>query len=201
MEKNYLFKFLEYALVVILTVLLMETSKSIIYPKKTPSTFNDFINNYYRFILQLLTLLIFLELYIVLYTYHTKLGVPYRCAFLFFDLFFISLPFIILVQIINESWTRDELLKMSIGMLAFLFLVIFLRQGFCYMYTPSDKTVPIDLKISMFADLFGIVMCYLAYYVFPNIKFWSCFGFGAFTFYFILTRVITLTISVTINQT
>jgi len=167
---------------------------------KIPLTFNDFINNYYRFILQLLTLLIFLELYIVLYTYHTKLEVPYRCAFLFFDLFFISLPFIILVQIINESWTRDELLKMSIGMLAFLFLVIFLRQGFCYMNTPSDKTVSIDLKISMFADLFGIVMCYLAYYVFPNIKFWSCFGFGAFTFYFILTRVITLNISVKINQ-
>lgn len=194
MENEYLFKFLEYAQVVILTVLLMETSKSIINAGEKSLNIKYLIKNF-RFILQLLALLIFLELYIVLYKYHKEIGVTYKCLFLFIDLFLISLPFIILVQIINESWTKEYLLKTSIGMFAFLFSVILLRQGFCYLFSlPQGKTISIDLKISMYADIFGIVMSIIAYFIPKAIRFWSHFGFGLFTAYFILTRLITVSI-------
>lgn len=196
MENEYLFKFLEYAQVVILTVLLIETSKSIINAGERSLNIKYLIKNF-RFILQLFALLIFLELYIVLYKYHKEMKVTYKCVFLFMDLFLISLPFIILVQIINESWTsgKEYLLKTSIGMFGFLFLVILLRQGFCYFSLLSpDKTVPKDLKISMYVDIFGIVMSAIAYFLPKAIRFWSHFGFGSFILYFIITRLITVSI-------
>ncbi|MDE1889566.1 MAG: hypothetical protein KGI30_04840, partial [Planctomycetota bacterium] len=104
------------------------------------------------------------------------------------------LPFIILVQIINESWTKDYLLKISIGMFIFLFCAILLRQGCCYCHISPNKTVPIDLKISMCVDIFGIVMSVIAYLYPKAIRFWSHLGLGSFICYFAVTRLITLSV-------
>lgn len=187
MAKNY-FQFLRYSQSVVLGILLLNTSSSFVRSI-------DFGN--FRFIIQLLVMLIFLELYILLTKNHdhAQLSVDYHFIFLFYDLFLLSFLFVALVQIITRSWDDEVLVKNSMFLFIFLFLLLFFRQIFILRSIKDSKDSDVskkrarEIRISMFADLAGVVICFLVYKSFPKgILYWSYGGFFAFVTYVILVR-------------
>lgn len=181
-------QFFRYAHSVILGVLLLGTASSFI--NKT-SFYPGF-----RFNIQLIIIFIFVELYIVLMKYHGQgtNRIIYKRFFLFYDLFFLSLWFVILVKTIEKSWDKnyEYLIPQALIIFIVLFILIISRQCIIIWFAKKNKLQieKKDLIVSIIADGFGIVICGIAFFV-PNwISPLSYIGIISFGIYFIFVRLV-----------
>ncbi len=134
---------------VILGVLLIETSASLI---RLISLSN------HRFFIQLTALLIFWDLYIMLGQYHGDITLPYKRSFLFYDLFLLGLPFIVLAQLIKKSWENESFLFPGMILCLSIFLLFFFRQLLNFRQIKNAAQDTTALTVSMFANWLGVLI-------------------------------------------
>src|SRR5262249_45516112 len=85
----------------------------------------------YRAILIITALLLFVEMYIVLLRYHSRLHLPYVNLYMFNDLL-ISILFVSCVTLIADSWDHQAQLDVALEVLGVLFIALLARQVFAF---------------------------------------------------------------------
>jgi hypothetical protein len=86
----------------------------------------------YRAILIVTALLLFVEMYIVLLRYHSRLHLPYVNLYMFSDLV-ISILFVSCVTLIANSWDQKVQLDIALEVLGVLFIALLARQVFAFL--------------------------------------------------------------------
>lgn len=174
----------------------------------------DYLRDY-RFICQLCAVVIFVELYFVLNEYHIDLKVRYRTSYLFYDLFFIGLPFIVLIKLFQKSWLRvgtppaSTFPKEAFLIFVYIFLAISIRQLLAFLMVPkkdpdTEEIIirPKALIIPMAADLVGVFIFYIMLMLTDetdffgvNVEGMSIIAFGCLLVYFMLSRIVRIDFS------
>lgn len=164
----------------------------------------------YRFICQLCAVLIFVELYFVLNEYHIDLKVRYRTSYLFYDLFFIGLPFIVLIKLFQKSWIRvgtppaSTFPNEAFAIFVYIFVALSIRQLLAFLMVPKrdpdTKEIiirPKSLIIPMAADLVGVAIFYIMFMLTDETDFFgvnvdgmSKIAFACLLVYFVLSRIV-----------
>lgn len=176
----------------------------------------------YRFICELTAVLIFVELYFVLNEYHIDLKVAYRTSYLFYDLFFIGLPFIVLIKLFQKSWNpspgepfnidTQSFPKEAFGIFVYIFVAISTRQLVSFLMVPkidpdTGKNIkkPKSLIVPMAADLIGIALFVMMYTLKDkdettpvlgmNVEGMSYVAFSCLLIYFMVSRIVRIDFS------
>ncbi len=168
----------------------------------------------YRFLCELTAVLIFVELYFVLNEYHIDLKVPYRTSYLFYDLFFIGLPFIVLIKLFQKSWNPNpgepatnavhSFPNEAFGIFVYIFIAISIRQLCSFLVIPKldpetgkDIKRPKSLIIPMAADLVGIALFLIMFkltentnFLGLNVELMSMIAFSCLLLYFLVSRIV-----------
>jgi hypothetical protein len=152
--------------------------------------------------------MLFLEMYIVLYRYHVRLGVIYQLPFLFLDSF-IGFLFISFVLLIHASW--DDRNFLAAAMIACVVLLTLLagRQISAYRSIRDirtklelEKIRNKDLVTPMIADGIGIPVCLFIALAVQNeqwlsvhLSVWAWIAFGLFVIYLLTEHVLKIDFS------
>ncbi len=195
-ERN--FQFVSLTMAVILGILLTQTASALL---------ADFELQNAKTILLLISLLIFLEMYIVLARYHQYLAEKYAAIYLFFDCF-VGLLFVTFVQLIQDAKPGEIYFQRAPLVAAIIFAMLCVRQILTYRKINDLDSklkeaglLKKDLIIPMFADLVGLVVCVCIYMAEKNAVFvsistlgWSWIAFILFIVYFLSVYVFKFTI-------
>lgn len=184
MKETYL-QFLRLAMGVVLGALLLQTSDTLL---ETHAFLWD-----YRFVMQLISLTVFVEFWLVITKYHQELNVNYYGEVLFADVVILALPFIFFIKEVRE---HREHLPAALLLLAGILFALFLRQLVPFRYARPSGSIRERLQIAMAADFVGIGLCLCAAiaaardstFLYLNVLQWSWFGFVMMIIYMLAFR-------------
>lgn len=122
-----LFRFVELTMIVVFGVLLATVPVSVVEVGIGPAS-----------LLLVAALLLFAEAYVVLYTYHRVLDVPYDMALFVSDIVLVGL-YAGVVRAIEATTDRNELVVLAMALAIVLFALLFVRQLGSYLKVSAAK--------------------------------------------------------------